>query len=299
MLKSMTAFGRAEAETDGKKITVELRSVNSRYFECSVRMPRALGFGDDKVKSYLSSNGISRGKVDVNISVERTEPLPVKVGIDRAYADGYVAALRELSELYGLPNDISTMRVASNRDIFTFEKEAEDATKDWDTVSPVIDSALAAFLAARSEEGERLCADLDIKIEGVKALVDKIEPRCFIGKRGACGSVFCAKGKLTVEEFIGKVADCAGYFSIKVNVGSAYLFGVCADVILRAVAVKGYLLIVIASVEDRYLVRGALRIGVDSKVRIFNYYIGKGGVIRGVVAKNKRADIGHLFRDSY
>ncbi|MBE6599895.1 MAG: YicC family protein [Ruminococcaceae bacterium] len=175
MLKSMTAFGRAEAETDGKKITVELRSVNSRYFECSVRMPRALGFGDDKVKSYLSSNGISRGKVDVNISVERTEPLPVKVGIDRAYADGYVAALRELSELYGLPNDISTMRVASNRDIFTFEKEAEDATKDWDTVSPVIDSALAAFLAARSEEGERLCADLDIKIEGVKALVDKIE----------------------------------------------------------------------------------------------------------------------------
>ncbi len=175
MLKSMTAFGRAESETGGKKITVELRSVNSRYFECSVRMPRSLGFGDDKVKAYLSSHGISRGKVDVNISVERTEPLPVKVGIDRAYADGYVAALRELTELYGLTDDISTMRVAANRDIFTFEKETEDAERDWDTVAPVIDAALGAFLTARGEEGERLRADLDAKIEGVKELVNKIE----------------------------------------------------------------------------------------------------------------------------
>ncbi len=175
MLKSMTAFGRAEAEKDGRRITVELRSVNSRYFECSVRMPRSLGFADDKVKSYLSSNGISRGKVDVNISVERTEPLPVKVGIDRGYADGYVAALRELSELYGLTDDISTMRVAANRDIFTFEKEAEDAEKDWETISPVIDAALEAFLTARADEGARLGADLDAKLENVKTLVNKIE----------------------------------------------------------------------------------------------------------------------------
>ena len=67
MIKSMTAFGRAEAEVDGRKITVELRSVNNRYFECSVRMPRSLGFSDDKVKSFLGAGGISRGKVDVSI----------------------------------------------------------------------------------------------------------------------------------------------------------------------------------------------------------------------------------------
>ena len=175
MLRSMTAFGRAEAETDGKKITVELRSVNSRYFECSVRMPRSLGFADDKVKSYLSANGISRGKVDVSISVERVEPLPVKVGIDKAYADGYVAALRELCETYGLRDDISVMRVAANRDVFTFEKEDEDSEKDWEIISPVIGAALEAFLTARGEEGERLRADLDSKIENVKGFVDKIE----------------------------------------------------------------------------------------------------------------------------
>ena len=175
MLRSMTAFGRAEAETDGKKITVELRSVNSRYFECSVRMPRSLGFADDKVKSYLGANGISRGKVDVSISVERIEPLPVKVGIDKAYAEGYIAALRELADTYELRDDISVMRVASNRDVFTFEKEAEDSEKDWEVISPVIDSALAAFLTARAEEGERLRADLDGKIGNVKAFVDKIE----------------------------------------------------------------------------------------------------------------------------
>ena len=175
MLRSMTAFGRAEAEADGRKITVELRSVNNRYFECSVRMPRSLGFSDDKVKSFLSAGGISRGKVDVSISVERTEPLPVKVGIDRAYAEGYIAALRELAESYDLRDDISVMRVAANRDVFTFEKADEDSEKDWEIISPVISAALEAFLTARGEEGERLRADLDAKIENVKGLVDQIE----------------------------------------------------------------------------------------------------------------------------
>jgi len=175
MLKSMTAFGRAEAEVDGRKITVELRSVNSRYFECSVRMPRSLGFADDKVKSYLGANGISRGKVDVSISVERTEPLPIKIGIDKAYTEGYLAALRELCESYGLRDDISVMRVASNRDVFTFEKQEEEADRDWEVISPVIDAALAVFLDARADEGERLRRDLDGKIEGVRALVDEIE----------------------------------------------------------------------------------------------------------------------------
>ena len=175
MLKSMTAFGRAECEADGRKITVELRSVNSRYFECSVRMPRSLGFSDDKVKSFLNTNGIARGKVDVGISVERVEPLPIKVGIDKAYAEGYIAALRELRDSYSLADDISVMRVASNRDVFTFEKEDEDVEKDWEIISPVISEALAAFLKAREEEGERLKRDLDAKVEGVKALVDEIE----------------------------------------------------------------------------------------------------------------------------
>lgn len=175
MVKSMTAFGRAEAQVGGRKITVELRSVNSRYFECFVKMPRSLGFADDRVKSFLNQNGISRGKVDVSISVERVEPLPIKVGLDRAYAEGYIAALRELRDTYGLADDISTMRVAANRDIFTFDRESEDLEHDWDDVSPVILQALAAFLAAREAEGARLKADLDGKIAGVGLIVNEIE----------------------------------------------------------------------------------------------------------------------------
>jgi uncharacterized protein (TIGR00255 family) len=171
----MTAFGRAESETEGRKITVELKSVNSRYFECSVRMPRSLGFSDDKVKSFLCANGISRGKVDVGITVERVVPLPVKVGIDKAYAEGYIAALRDLRDEYGLADDISVMRVAANRDIFTFEKEAEDLEKDWEIVSPVIADALSAFLTAREEEGARLVRDLNAKVEGVALIVNEIE----------------------------------------------------------------------------------------------------------------------------
>ena len=94
-------------------------------------MPRSLGFSDDKVKCFLNANGIARGKVDVNISVERVVPLPIKVGIDKAYAEGYIAALRELRDSYALADDISVMRVAANRDVFTFEKEDEDVEKDW------------------------------------------------------------------------------------------------------------------------------------------------------------------------
>jgi uncharacterized protein (TIGR00255 family) len=173
----MTAFGRAEAQVGGRKITVELRSVNSRYFECFVKMPRSLGFADDRVKSFLNQNGISRGKVDVSISVERVEPLPIKVGLDRAYAEGYIAALRELRDTYGLADDISTMRVASNRDIFVFAHGEEDEDEAWKDIVQVFEPALEMFLERRKTEGENLKKDLLLKKNELVALVEKVEEK--------------------------------------------------------------------------------------------------------------------------
>ena len=122
MIKSMTAYGRAKKEIGGRDILVEIKSVNNRYFDCAVKLPRLFGFLEDKIKSYLTAAGVSRGKVEVLVSIDILEDVGVSVELDRAYTASYIAALRRLSEEFDLPNDISTMRVASNRDIFAVKK---------------------------------------------------------------------------------------------------------------------------------------------------------------------------------
>ena len=102
MIKSMTAFGRCRKSVAGKDITVEVKSVNNRYFECSVRMPRAFSFLEEKVKPFLQSKGISRGKVDVSISIEQTETPEANIIVDEAYAAEYIGALKKLGELFGI-----------------------------------------------------------------------------------------------------------------------------------------------------------------------------------------------------
>ncbi len=175
MLMSMTAFGRASAVVDGREITVELKSVNNRFFDCSVRIPRALGCQDDRVKPFLSSKGVTRGKVDVSISVEQQEAEQIGLCIDELYADAYVAALRELCEKYQLRDDISVMRVAADRNVFTVKKPEFDAERDWAAVLSVLEPATDAFISARAAEGQRIEADLRSKLENIKKLVDRIE----------------------------------------------------------------------------------------------------------------------------
>ncbi|MBR2479371.1 MAG: YicC family protein [Clostridia bacterium] len=175
MLKSMTAFGRASASVNGREITVELRSVNNRFLDCSVRMPRTLGCQDDRVKPYLTSRGISRGKVDVNVSVGQSESEQIGLGIDEQYADAYIAALRQLRRQYRLKDDISVMKVAADRNIFTVKKPEVDAEQDWAAVLSVLEVAVDSFIAARQAEGQRIEADLNAKLENIKTIVDRIE----------------------------------------------------------------------------------------------------------------------------
>ncbi|MBQ9080401.1 MAG: YicC family protein [Clostridia bacterium] len=174
MFNSMTAFGRCRRNEEGRDITVELRSVNNRYLDCSVRLPRSYSALEERIKPYLQSRGISRGKVDVYIGVEVTESDDGAIMLDTGYAAGYIAALRQLRDTFSLTDDISVMSVAQNRELFRVQKPEDDIEGDWQRILPVLDSALDAFLAARGNEGARLHADIARKIENIKRNVDRI-----------------------------------------------------------------------------------------------------------------------------
>lgn len=176
MIRSMTAFGRATGKAPGRDIIVEIKSVNNRFFDCQVKLPRLFSFLEDKVKKQLSSRGIARGKVDVYISIDVTDTAGVEVEIDITYAKSYIAALRKLAEEFDLPCDITTMRVAQNRDIFAIKKAEEDAEAEWQALLPTLNEALDAFIAAREREGENMRRDIAEKKANVKAMAEKIAP---------------------------------------------------------------------------------------------------------------------------
>ena len=175
MIHSMTAFGRCRSTVADKDITVEIKSVNNRFFDCSVRLPRAFSYLEEKIKPFLQSKGINRGKVDVSISIERVGTPETHIAVDEAYASEYVAALRTLGEKFGLLDDISIMKVAQNRDVFTTVRTEDDVEKDWEAVSAVLSEALEIFLAGRAREGANLAEDIKQKIEKLRAYAKRVE----------------------------------------------------------------------------------------------------------------------------
>ena len=175
MIKSMTAFGRAKGSVGGKEITVELRSVNNRFFDCSVKLPRAFSYLEEKIKPHLQSRSISRGKVDVFISIEVIDTPNVEIDVDEGYAEAYVNALKKLRDRFELIDDISVMGVAANKDLFVIKKSEEDTEKEWADLRIVLDEAIDKFLTARSREGENICRDLENKIVSIESRVGEIE----------------------------------------------------------------------------------------------------------------------------
>lgn len=174
MIKSMTAFGRATGSAGGKNFVCEIRSVNNRYLDCFVKLPRAYGFLEEKVISFVKESGISRGKLEVYVGIEVTESVGATVELDSAYAEGYVAALRKLRDTFSLPDDISTMSVAANRELFLVKKPEEDAEKDWEELKPILEQAIAAFNAGREREGENLKRDLMAKRYNLASMAKRI-----------------------------------------------------------------------------------------------------------------------------
>ncbi len=175
MIKSMTSFGRARRIVGGKDITVEIRSVNNRFFDCNVKLPRSFSFLEEKVKPYLQSKSVFRGKVDVFIGIDvLTSPVP-DIMVDEGYAEAYIKALRTLGERFDLKDDISIMRVAQNHDIFVVRKSDDDVQKEWNDVSSVLDEALEVFLRGRAREGDNIEKDLIAKVENIRSISKEIE----------------------------------------------------------------------------------------------------------------------------
>ena len=175
MAYSMTAYGRATGSAEGKDYLVELKSVNSRFFDCSIKISALYGYFEEKIKTYLQNRGITRGKLSVFVGIDVTENNNTNILIDEAYAERYINALHELRDKFDLKDDISVMRVASNRDVFTFVKEEEDAQKEWDLFLPVLEKATDAFLEMRKSEGDNLTADLCSKMEEVHSYVEYLK----------------------------------------------------------------------------------------------------------------------------
>lgn len=175
MVRSMTGFGRCRQTVDDRDITVEIKSVNSRFFDCSVRISHAYGYLEERIKPYLQSRGISRGKVDVWISVERPISDNVGISLDEGYLRGYLQVLYRLKSEYGLPDDISVMKVAQNPQIFSVRSAEEDPEAEWAILQTVLAQAADAFLQTREREGAALEADLRAKLGVIRGYVDEIE----------------------------------------------------------------------------------------------------------------------------
>ncbi len=176
MIKSMTGYGRSQQVMNGMDITVEIKSVNHRYFEFSARMPRVYGFLEEKMKSFVQS-AVSRGKVDCYIQIETVEtPLSV-VEVNTALAEGYINALQELEEKFHLRDDISAGLVARYPDVLTVRKAETDEEAIWDAVRQTAQKALDSFIRMRETEGAKLREDILNRSEEILECVKFIEER--------------------------------------------------------------------------------------------------------------------------
>lgn len=176
MIKSMTGYGRAVKTADGREFTVELRSVNNRYLDVNVKLPRTLSFAEDSVKSRVKRE-ISRGKVDVFISVSAASESDVCVSLNRPVLEGYLAAMQAVAAEYPVTNDITVTALTRLPDVFVVEKQPEDEQKLTQTLLDVVDEALAAFATMRAVEGAAMERDLRERAATVLKLVEKVEAR--------------------------------------------------------------------------------------------------------------------------
>ena len=180
MARSMTGYGRAQKLIGDRDITVEIRAVNHRYYEFSARLPRTCMYLEEKLKGFLNGK-VARGKVEVSVTIVRTDGRDARVGVNRAVAEGYVNALRSLNTECGeygsdwLDDDIRLSSLLRLPDVFTVTKEPEDEAEVWAAVAEVAEEALASFLTMRENEGASLKEDLTGKLAGLEKMLGQIE----------------------------------------------------------------------------------------------------------------------------
>ncbi len=176
MLKSMTGYGRGELPLPGRTITVEVRSVNNRYLDCNIRLPRAYACAEDGIQRAVKS-AVSRGKVDVFITVEQEAAEAVAVRVNEAMAAGYVAAFRAMAEQYHLAGEVSLDLIARMPDVVQVEKAPENLEELTEDLLAATQAALTDFDAMRGREGQKLYEDLSQRLDTMEGFVAVVERR--------------------------------------------------------------------------------------------------------------------------
>ena len=174
MIKSMTGYGRAVATINGREFTVELRSVNNRYLDCTVKLPRALSFAEDAVKQAVKAS-VSRGKVDVFVSMKSENADDTTITLNKAILEGYLAAMRQMVDEFQVRDDISVSTVSRLPEVFSVEKPQVDEEQLLKDLMEVVDQALAGYDAMRCTEGQALDADLRSRGNTILELVSQVE----------------------------------------------------------------------------------------------------------------------------
>lgn len=176
MIKSMTGYGRAIGEFADKQITVEIRSVNNRFLDCGVKLPRLYSFAEEAIKQLVKQH-VTRGKVDVYVTVNMTQGSDVSVGLNRSVLEGYLAAMKQIAAEYDVRDDISVNSLSRLPDVFTVDKVEEDEDHMKAQLLSVVSDALARYDAMRAVEGEALAKDLRSKKEAIRTMVAFVEER--------------------------------------------------------------------------------------------------------------------------
>ena len=174
MVRSMTGYGRSQQQLGGYDILLEIRSVNHRYFEFSCKTPRMYGYLEDRLKAFVQER-VSRGKIQVNLYLQRLDGGDEVIAVNRAVAQGYLQALREVRAELDVDDDIALSDIARLPDVFAVRRAQEDPEAVWSLVAQVAEAAVDEFLTMRAAEGERMKADILARAQAVLSYVAKIE----------------------------------------------------------------------------------------------------------------------------
>ena len=174
LIKSMTGYGRAVETVNGREFTVELRSVNNRYLDCTVKLPRMLSFAEDTVKQAIKAS-VSRGKVDMYITVRAEAGDEIQVSLNKNVLEGYLTAMRQMVTEYGVTDDISVSSLSRISDVFVVEKPQVDEEQLLADLMSVVNKALEGYDAMRRTEGAALDRDLRSRGETILGFVTQVE----------------------------------------------------------------------------------------------------------------------------
>lgn len=177
MIKSMTGYGRGEYIEGDRQAIVEISSVNNRYLDTNIRMPRSIAYFEEDIRKYVQKH-VARGKLDIYITYSSQDEDDVSISVNESLCKKYVSTLREVQDKYDLIDDITTMNITSLPDVLLIEKDQTDKDKIWEIVSKALEEAVSSLNNMRGSEGRMLKADLILKTQNIFTIIDDINERC-------------------------------------------------------------------------------------------------------------------------